>query len=87
MSVKPAFMKTMLMLTVVSSLCWRIGGVAQDRKCLTPTSAEDPKFKPGQVWSYKTRPGEERSTITILRVESSPKLGMIVHIEGVNLFV
>jgi hypothetical protein len=35
---------------------------------------------PGQVWSYKTRPGEESSTLTILRVEKTPKLGTIVHL-------
>jgi hypothetical protein len=30
----------------------------------------DPKYKPGQVWSYKTRPGEKNSTLTVLRVEA-----------------
>ena len=37
-------------------------------------------FKPGQIWSYKTRPGEEASTLTILKVEKSEKLGIIVHV-------
>ena len=40
----------------------------------------DTKFKPGDVWQYATRPGEEQSTLTILRVENSPELGIIVHI-------
>jgi hypothetical protein len=40
----------------------------------------DSTYKPGQVWSYKTRPGEGSSTITVLRVESTPKLGVIVHV-------
>ncbi|WOO42769.1 hypothetical protein [Rubellicoccus peritrichatus] len=37
-------------------------------------------FKKGQVWTYKTRKGEENSRITILRLEESPKVGGIVHI-------
>ena len=45
----------------------------------------DQKFHVGDVWEYKTRPGEERSTITILRVESSPKVGIIVHVAVDNL--
>ena len=49
------------------------------------SSYSDDKFKPGQVWSYKTRPGEEKSVITILRVENDEKLGVIVHIAVNNL--
>ena len=37
-------------------------------------------FAPGQVWTYKTRPGEEASRIIVCRVETDPKLGEIVHI-------
>lgn len=37
-------------------------------------------FRPGQVWTYQTRPGEEASRIIICRVETEPKLGQIVHI-------
>jgi hypothetical protein len=40
----------------------------------------DKKFKPGQVWSYTTRPGEPASTVIILRVDSQVKLGTIVHV-------
>jgi hypothetical protein len=40
----------------------------------------DKKFKPGQVWSYTTRPGEPSSTLIILRVDSQVKLGTIVHV-------
>lgn len=39
------------------------------------------RFQPGQVWQYKTRPGEEASRLTIAKVESHPKLGTIVHIQ------
>jgi len=40
----------------------------------------DEKFKVGDVWEYETRKGEEKSNITILKVEDSPELGVIVHI-------
>ena len=48
--------------------------------CAQPQLVADSKFVPGQVWRYKTRPGEENSTVTILRVEKTPKLGTIVHV-------
>ncbi len=38
------------------------------------------KFIPGQVWHYDTRPGEEGSTLTILKIDSFPEDGKIVHI-------
>lgn len=59
--------------------------VAED-KCAQPEAATDPKFVPGQVWSYKTRPGEENSTVTILRIEKTPKVGIIIHvrIDGIH---
>jgi len=37
-------------------------------------------FSEGQVWSYRTRAGEESSTLLIDKVESDPKLGSIYHI-------
>ena len=37
-------------------------------------------FSEQQVWSYKTRAGEERSTVLINKVETDPKLGQIFHI-------
>jgi hypothetical protein len=57
-----------------------------ETNCAQPEAATDPKSLPGQVWSYKTRPGEESSTATILRVEKEPKIGIVihVHIEGVH---
>jgi hypothetical protein len=44
----------------------------------------DPKYKPGQVWRYKTRPGEDSSTVTVLRIESSGDK-TIVHIRVDNI--
>lgn len=41
-------------------------------------SAQD--FSEGQVWSYKTRKGEENSRVLINQVEENQKLGKIFHI-------
>jgi hypothetical protein len=37
-------------------------------------------FLERQVWSYKSRSGEEASTVLINKVEFSPKAGQIFHI-------
>ena len=44
------------------------------------SSAVHSKYKAGQVWSYKTRPNEADSKITILKVESRPPIGNVLHI-------
>jgi hypothetical protein len=52
----------------------------------SPNPGSEPvAYKPGQVWKYHTRPGEEDSTITILKVESLPKIGTVVHVRVENL--
>lgn len=69
---------------MIRSLCWLtclvlIGcsrGSDQQEKVPPVT-----RFQPGQVWQYKTRPGEESSRLIIAKVESNPKLGTIVHIQ------
>jgi len=43
------------------------------------------KFRVGDVWAYQTRKGEERSRITIVRVDDSPEIGIIVHIGVDNI--
>jgi hypothetical protein len=56
-------------------------GLATDKQnCVQPQTVTDSTYRPGQVWSYKTRPGESSSTLTILRVESLGKIGIIVHV-------
>jgi hypothetical protein len=59
---------------------------ADAKQCTVPQPEVDSTYTPGQVWSYNTRPGEASSTVTILRVERTPKLGVIVHvrIDGVQ---
>jgi hypothetical protein len=62
------------------------GEAADTRKCAPPQLSVDSTYSPGQVWSYKARPGEGSSTVTILRVETMPERGVIVHvrIDGVQ---
>ncbi|HSN16207.1 MAG TPA: hypothetical protein VLT61_16360 [Anaeromyxobacteraceae bacterium] len=38
------------------------------------------KFRVGQVWGVKARPGEFGTTATIVKVDRSPKHGVIVHV-------
>lgn len=38
------------------------------------------KFKVGQVWKYDNRPGEDGSTLTVLKIEKFSKGDTIVHI-------
>ena len=42
--------------------------------------AKASNFEEGQVWSYKTRQGEENSTILINKIEHNKVLGKIFHI-------
>ena len=37
------------------------------------------RFRVGDVWDYRTRPGEGNSTLTILKIEYS-SIGVIIHI-------
>ena len=47
---------------------------------LKSKDATESRYKVGQVWSYKTRPNETKSTFIVVKVENDPKLGNIVHI-------
>lgn len=38
------------------------------------------KYKPGQVWTYETREGEEASRLTVVKVEENEEFGCIVHV-------
>ncbi|MBX7223420.1 MAG: hypothetical protein K1Y36_26135 [Blastocatellia bacterium] len=41
---------------------------------------ESQALRAGQIWLYKTRTGEANSRLTILKTETHPKLGSIIHI-------
>jgi hypothetical protein len=38
------------------------------------------RYKPGQVWSFQTPADQPQALLTVLKVESHPKLSNIVHI-------
>jgi hypothetical protein len=73
----------MLKITALSILCFHVllsaaaSGSAQGSVLKDSTES---KYKVGQVWSYKTRPGEKKSSFVVLKVESHPKIGNIIHI-------
>ena len=57
------------------------GAAGQSKSCpALQSKVEDAKFKPGQVWTYQNRDGESSSTVTILQVDRSEKLDVIIHI-------
>jgi hypothetical protein len=67
---------SVVVLTVVADA--QVGVVPKNDVRLKDTP--DPKFRVGDVWEYKSRSGEEHSRLTILKIEESPDLGVIVHI-------
>src|SRR2546425_8916772 len=60
-------------------------GSSADAHTLTPSTTS--RYKPGQVWSFHTPADQPAALITVLRVETNPKLGSIVHValSGVSL--
>lgn len=56
-------------------------------KDFTLKEASDPKFAVGDVWEYHTRPGEAGSRVTIVKLDNSPDLGVIIHVtvDGIKL--
>jgi hypothetical protein len=40
----------------------------------------DPKFAPGQHWSYHNRSIDKGSTLTVLKIDDVPGTGVVVHI-------
>jgi len=43
-------------------------------------ASTDLKFEVGQIWSYKTRPNEVKSTFIVVKIDNDSKYGNIVHI-------
>ncbi len=79
---------------LVTALCVVTAGAASavvpspsNRPCPQTTPATDQKFVPGQVWSFKSRAFEPKATVTILKIESLPKIGEIIHVrvDGIRL--
>ena len=61
-----------LILAVVS-----IVGNAQNSELKDATNSP---YKVGQVWSYKARANESKSTFIVVKVDNHPKYGNIIHI-------
>jgi hypothetical protein len=79
--------KSLLLITgAIALLCTaaraQVGALPNDTRL---SNASDPKFHVGDIWEYKTRTGEENSRLTVVKVDSSPELGTIVHIAVNNL--
>ena len=71
-------------------ICYAVtcrGAVPGSAPCPEPAASSDPKFAPGQVWTYHSRETEPNATLTLLKVETLPKIGVIVHIrlDGIRL--
>jgi hypothetical protein len=61
------------------------GSREDDGDALVDTS--EGKYHVGEKWNYRTRPGEEGSLLTVFKVESAPKVGVIVHVSVEGLRV
>jgi len=63
------------------------GGEPYEKTMYMLIDTADSKFHVGEKWSYHTRAGEEGSTLTIVKVEMMPGIGVIVHIslDGLRL--
>ena len=55
-------------------------GCSQGEKKTMFTDTDKSEFKVGQQWNYKTRPGEESSTLVVLKVVTAPGWSNIVHV-------
>ena len=74
-----------LALTAFSGVVPLNAAEAQTRSCATPERTSDAEFHEGQVWSYRSRSGEEASTLTVLRVENVGKIGVVIHVRIDNI--
>ena len=52
---------------------------------LFSTSVMSQDFQVGQIWNYKTRPGEEASRLYIVKIEAWPNGEKIFHVYADNL--
>lgn len=55
--------------------------------CFAAIASALPAIKEGDIWGYNTRPGEEASTLTILKIERYPHYGTVAHIrvDGIRM--
>ncbi|MEZ4295438.1 MAG: hypothetical protein R3B70_10720 [Polyangiaceae bacterium] len=65
------------LLAILLLLPCQVGCGTSEQKLMETSHS---KYKPGQVWQYKTRPAEQRSRAVVLRIDHSPSTGFIVHL-------
>jgi hypothetical protein len=68
--------KTKILIIMAGLFSWLTGCNEKSDK----GEYQDDKFQTGQIWKYKTRVGEENSTIEILKVEKYDSVGIVIHI-------
>ena len=56
----------------------QIGALPTDNVGLR--SSTDSTYRVGDVWEYRARSGEQASKFTVVKIDSSPNLGIIIHI-------
>jgi hypothetical protein len=84
MNIRKAFLFSYALLALFCLAVLAQVGLAP-KNDVTLKDATDNKFRVGDVWEYETRKGEERSRLTIVKIDNSPELGVIVHIGVDNL--
>jgi hypothetical protein len=59
-----------------------LAAIAPPRATAAAAAAGDAaSFAPGQVWTYRTRPGEAASRAVVCRVDTETSAGAIVHLQ------
>lgn len=48
---------------------------------------QDSRFAPGQRWSYKTRPEDGGSTLTIMEIDKVPELGVVIWVSVDHFYI
>src|SRR5262245_23233410 len=70
-------------LMAVAAICVSAQVLAEELPPPQPAVSE--QFSVGQVWRYRTRPGEEGSRVIIGKIEQIPEMGTIVHVKLIGL--
>ena len=68
-------MRNLALLTTVALLATGCGS-----ESTSESAAVSSTYEPGQLWAYHNREGEDESRLAVLRLDSDPKLGTIVHV-------
>jgi hypothetical protein len=77
------------LIAFVAIACWGAAFASDAKKAGTSilTELNTGKYRVGQVWKFRSRPGEDGATLTVVRVESSKDFGVIVHVSVKGLHI